>query len=282
MFFSAHFATAALDDPWLRRNGKLLDDSLRARDAFDDSKPLFALMAASLDALCSETALLQFANRMRRGRPDGFWLMLDPLAPPGSEAQVVFALRLALLMQDLGAPAVLARVGTLRHFFLACGVGGVEVGLGRYDGFRLSDWRSASRQGGPGRLPPRFEVPSLLCALPPDKARPLLESGLLPESDCACNACLIGNSVEERLARASEHNAAILAEERRQLAGVSTPDRISALRAAISRAKALNRRLRRLRSWNDGLEHVRVFEACLAEVERSRLLEPGRAARRAS
>jgi hypothetical protein len=282
LFMSAHFAVTSLDDAWVRRDAKLLDDSLLARDAFDSEKPLFSLMAASMDFLCSETAVLQFANRMRRGRPDGFWLLLDPLAPPGVETHVISALRLALLLQDLGVPVVLSRVGCLRQFFMACGVGGVEVGLGRYDGFRLSDWRSPPRQGGPGRIPPRFEFPSLLCSLPQDKAALVLRSGLSPESDCSCSACLLSSSVEDRLGRTTEHNAAVLAREREVLAGVPTADRIGRLRDAVNRAQALTRRLRRLSAWNDRMEHLRVFDAALDEVGRTGLLGPGRAARRAS
>ena len=282
IYMSAHFTVRSLDDAWLRRDTKLLDDSLLARDAFDADKPLFSILAASLDFLCSETAVLQFANRMRRGRPDGFWLMLDPLTPPGGETHLIYALRLAILLQDLGVPVIMSRVGSLRHFFLACGVGGVEVGLGRFDGFRLSDWRSPPRQGGPGRIPPRFDFPSLLCSLPQDKAALVLRSGLVPESECSCTACLLGSSVEDRLARATEHNAAVLAREREMLAGVSTPERIGRLRDAIARAGALGRRLRRLSSWNERMEHLRVFEASLDEVARTDLLAPGRAARRAS
>jgi hypothetical protein len=177
---------------------------------------------------------------------------------------------------------VLSRVGTLRHLFLACGVGGVDIGLGRNDGFRLSDWRGMPRQGGPGRPPARFEFPSLLCTLPRDAAEAVLASGLVDESSCACNACLLSETVEGKLSRTAEHNMAVLARERRHLAGMSVAERITALRDAVQRAQALGRRLRRISSFNDRLEHLRVFGACLDEVERTGLLQPGRAARRAS
>lgn len=119
VLFSANFATSSLEDPWLRRSSRLLDASLNAAAAYD--KPLFALAAASMNFLCSETAVVQFANRIRRGHPNGYWLMLDTLGWPGGETQMIFALRLALLLQDTGVPVVLSRVGPLRHFFWACG-----------------------------------------------------------------------------------------------------------------------------------------------------------------
>ena len=280
VLLSANFAVQSFEDPWLKRCPRLLDASLSAAAAY--GKPLFAMVAASLDFLCSESAVLQLANRVRRGHPDGYWMMLDTLVPPGAETQALFALRLALLLQDTGVPVVLSRVGTLRHLFLACGAGGVDIGLGRNDGFRLSDWRGMPRQGGPGRPPARFEFPSLLCTLPREAAEAVLASGLVDESSCDCNACLLGKTVEGKLARTAEHNMAVLARERRHLTGMPVAERIGALRDAIQRAHALGRRLRRISSFNDRLEHLRVFGACLDEVERTGLLQPGRAARRAS
>ena len=92
----------------------------------------------------------------------------------------------------------------------------------------------------------------------------------------------MSNNVAEKLARASEHNAAMLAHQRRALAGVAVTERIAALRDGIERAGAIGRRLRRLPDFNERLEHLRVFTACLDEVQRAGLLEPGRAARRAA
>jgi hypothetical protein len=196
---------------------------------------------------------------------------------------MIYALRLALLLQDTGAPAILSRVGTLRHFFLACGVGGIDVGLGRLDGFRLSDWRSPPRQGGRGRPPARFEFPTLLCSLPRDKARELLDSDLVVESACDCSACLLARSTDERLERAAEHNLAMLKRQQLQLAGMPVAARMAALRDAIARARSIRRRMNTwLPSFAERLEHLAVFERCLDEVERTGLLEPGRAARRAS
>jgi hypothetical protein len=67
------------------------------------------------------------------------------------------------------------------------------------------------------------------------------------------------------------------------LAGLSIRDRMAALRDGISRARAIRRRLRTfVPTFNDRMDHLAVFERCLDEVERTGLLEPGRAARRAS
>lgn len=277
MLFSAHFFFHDLDDPWLRRNTKLLDDSLAARNALAPERPLVALVAGSLTPLCSEEALISLVNRLRRGRPDAFWLMLDSIQPPGTEAELVFTLRLALLLQDLGVPAVLARAGTLRHFFLACGVGGVEVGLGRLTRFAMSDLQSR----GAGHKPPLFEFPSLLHALPPEKAAAVLSSGEVAESDCSCAAC-VGRSVEQRIAATAEHNVAMLRQQRESLARVAPAERILRLRDGINRAGAIGRRLRRLAAVSDQLEHLRVWSRALDEVEQDQVLEPGRAARRAS
>lgn len=276
-FFSSHFFFNGIDDPWLRNNARLLDDSLLARDAIDAEKPLIALVAGALEPLCREEALLSLVNRLRRGRPDAFWLMLDSVKAPATEAELIFALRLALLLQDLGVPAIIARAGTLRHFFLACGVAGVEAGLGRLNGFRMSDYKGR----GPGHVPPQFEFPSLLMALPREQAEVVLESGLVPESSCSCSGCN-GRSVEERLEATTEHNAAMLRRQRAELASVDVPTRIEALHSAIAGASARRRRLRIVRAFTADMSHLAVWPRALAEVERSRLLEPGRAARRAS
>lgn len=56
---------------------------------------------------------------------------------------------------------------------------------------------------------------------------------------------------------------------------------MAALRDSIERARGISRRLRRIPSFNDRMEHLRVFTVCLDEVQRTELLQPGRAARRA-
>lgn len=118
--------------------------------------------------------------------------------------------------------------------------------------------------------------------MPRAKAEGLLASGLIPESECQCNACLLSQSVEERLGRAAEHNLAMLVRDQLALADVPVHDRIVALRATVARARAISRRLRtRVPFFSDRMEHLRVIETALDEVERAALLSPGRAALRA-
>jgi hypothetical protein len=122
----------------------------------------------------------------------------------------------------------------------------------------------------------------MLCSFPRDTAEALLNSGLVEETECACNACLLGSTTEERLKRAAEHNLAMLKAQQLQLAGLSIRDRMAALRDGISRARAIRRRLHTfVPTFNDRMDHLAVLERCLDEVERTGLLEPGQAARRA-
>jgi serine/threonine protein kinase len=281
--FAANFYFDGLDDPWLKRDAALLGDSLSARDAHGPHRRLFAPIAAAFEPLTSETALLALANRLSRGRPDGYWLLLDGVAPPGTVAHLIFSLRLARLLQEqLGVPVVFGRAGSLRHLFLACGIAGVEVGLGRLVGFRRADF--VGRQGGRGYAPAQWDTPSLLCSLSRDKARAVLESGEIPESTCSCSTCRGGAaSLEERLNAAAEHNAAMLHLDRIELANMPVADRIDRLRSKIDHAQALGRRLRarKLLTTAD-FEHLTVWSRTLDEIAESGLLRPGYAARRAS
>ena len=59
------------------------------------------------------------------------------LRPPGL---LVAAIRLALVLQQTGRPVVLGRADVLSYLFLAFGIAGIERGLGRAHGFRLSDF----------------------------------------------------------------------------------------------------------------------------------------------
>lgn len=281
LLFSANFYFDGLDDHWLKRNAALLGASIHARDAHGPQRHLFAPIMGAFEPLTSEEALLAVANRLSRGRPDGYWLLLDGVAPPGTVAHLIFPLRLALLLQEkLGVNAVIGRAGPLRHFFLACGVGGVEVGLGRLVGFRRSDHDGSSRRRG--YSPAQWEMPSLLRTFPPDKAGKLLDSGELDESTCPCRICRGGDAgLDERLRATPEHNAAMLRMEREELAGMPVAGRIERLRAGIDRAQALGRRLRARKLLDTGdLEHLSVWSQALDEVAESGLLLPGQAARR--
>src|SRR5262249_9679792 len=155
---------------------------------------------------------------------------------PGSDiGELSTALRFALLLQETGVRGILGRAGILRHLFLAFGVGGIEVGLGRLNGFRFSDWE---HEGGPGYTPPQFEFPTLLSALPREQARAVLSSGVMPESECPCRACAEATSIDERLALTPEHNAYVIQHERLELAGIAPTARVARLQERIAGALA--------------------------------------------
>jgi hypothetical protein len=218
-------------------------------------------------------------NRLRRGDPNEYWLMLNPLRPSSDIGELSTALRFALLLQETGARSVVGRAGILRHLFLAFGVGGVEVGLGRLNGFRFSDWE---QEGGPGYTPPYFEFPSLVSALSRDLARAVLESGVLPETDCPCRACQEAATVDERLEMTPEHNAYVIRLEQLELAGVAPALRVARLQERIAGALAWERRLRRDDILTGAvLKHLRVWPQVI-ELVADELLDERPLRRRAA
>jgi serine/threonine protein kinase len=264
------------DDKTIALNAKLIDYAVTERSTFAN-KPIAAQVPVSLELICTTDARTELANRLRRGEPDEYWLLLSPLTSQSDVGALSAALRFALLLQETGARSVLARAGDLRRLFLAFGVGGAEVGLGRLVGFRFSDWEHT---GGPGYIPPRFEFPSLLCALPRDLARAVLASGLLPESDCPCRSCQEAGSLEVRLEASSEHNAHVVHEERLAYAGAAPAARVRRLQELIENAAAWGRQLRReedLRGLN--LKHLAIWSE-LIELDGAELLAETRMRRR--
>ncbi len=277
LLFSASFALQGLEDPWLARLPTLLDASLAARDAY--SKPMYAVIAAALEDLCSEEGQITLANRMGRGDPDGYWLALDSLTSKSSAAELVFGLRFGLLLQERGRPCVIERATSIRRLAWALGLS-TEVGLGRYDGFRISDLRGAS---GPGSPPARFELPSLLTALAPTEAARVLATGFVPEADCGCPSCTdAGDDFDARVKGAAAHNAWVACQERDALDGVAPIQRVAELEEQISAAQQRARRLLRSRALGQPLRHLTVWLEALGEARRLGLLEPGSIRRRAS
>jgi hypothetical protein len=277
VLFSATFALHGLGDPWLARLPTLLDASLAARDAY--GKPMYALIAAGLEDLCSVDAQITLANRMGRGDPDGYWLGLDCLTAKSSTAELTFGLRLGLLMQERGRQCILARATSIRRLAWALGLS-TEVGLGRYDGFRISDLRGGP---GPGYTPARFELPSLLTALAPASAASVLASGAVPEAECPCPSCRdAGHDLQARVRGAAAHNAWIICHERDALDGVTPAQRVAELEEQLAAAQQSARRLRRAGALDEPLRHHAVWLEALAEARRTGLLEPGRLRRRAS
>jgi hypothetical protein len=275
--FAPALAIRSADDRAIATNAKLLDYALAEEGVF--RKPIAAQVPVSLEVICTVDAQTELANRLRRGEPDEHWLMLDPLGPPGQVGEAFFALRFALLLQETGRPSIVARAGYLRHLLLAFGVAGVEVGLGRLDGVRFADYQ---RDGGPGYIPPRFEFPRLLCALPRDRAAAILEAGVLPESDCPCRSCQEATSVAEKLEATAEHNAYVLHTEQLAHAGVAPAERVNRLHAAIETALAWERQLRREGLLSGPtLKHLRVWPEVI-ERGQAEFLGEGRMRRRAA
>jgi len=253
--FAPALAMRAADDRLVAVNAKLLDFAVAEASVF--GKKIIAQVPLALEAIATATAQTELVNRLRRGNPDEYWLMLNPLRPSSDIGELSTSLRFALLLQETGVRSIIARAGILRHLFFAFGVGGVEVGLGRLNGFRFSDWE---QEGGPGYTPPYFEVPSLVSALSRDQARAVLESGLLPESDCPCRACQEATSIDERLEMTAEHNAYVIHQERIELAGIAPAVRVARLQERVAGALAWERKLRRDDILTGAvLRHLRVW-----------------------
>jgi serine/threonine protein kinase len=275
--FAPALAMRSADDRVVATNAKLLDFAMTEGLVF--GKKIVAQVPLALDAIATATAQTELVNRLRRGDPDEYWLMLNPLRPSSDIGELATALRFALLLQETGARSIVARAGILRHLFFAFGVGGVEIGLGRLNGFRFSDWE---QEGGPGYTPPYVEFPSLLSALSRDQARAVLESGLLPETDCPCRACLDASSIEERLDMTAEHNAYVIHQERIELAGVAPAVRVARLQDRIEGALAWERKLRRDDVLTGAvLKHLRAWPQVI-ELVGDELLDERRMRRRAA
>ena len=274
MAFAAHFAASARDDEWHRRNATLLAASLQAANAFD--LPVWGVAAVVPEAICAPDEQTEYVNRLVRGDPAGWLVCVDGFSGRAAQTTLLWTLRLALLLQERGAPAVLARATSLRRLAFALGLG-VEVGLGRYDGFRYSDMRDG---GGVGQSPPYFEIPELLCALPPDAALRVLRSGVLPT--CDCSSCARARGIDEQVAAAPMHNAAIVMAERDGLGMVSPVERVAELREQIAGAVATEARLRQRGALDRRLQHLRLWPKVLDEIERIGMLSDARLPRRLS
>jgi len=275
-FLAASFAIRDLDDKWLVRNAKLLDLSLGQASAY--GKPLVATLELPLEALASPEAQIRLANRIARGRPSALLVNFDRLEAGAAPAQLYWALRMTLLLQDSGAPVLLGRAGALRHFFLAFGLGGFEDGLGRYIGFRVSDFNGERKPFGAHG--PRFEFPSLLKALPPDRAVAVLASGIVPEATCECRACVRAGSPRDQVAAAYLHNAEMLKREGQALATLAPAERVARLEEAIAKGLLLDRELQRREIWRRRLAHLESFREAVALARP--LLDVERLARRAA
>jgi serine/threonine protein kinase len=262
---SAGFPFAGLEDGWLRRDPRLLDASLAARDAFAPTLPMFALLSCTVDALAHRDERLSIVNRFARGEPDGFWVGVAGVEGCAPE-QLLGAIDLVLMLQQLGAPCLWILGSELAELAWSLGIAGVEVALGRAGGFRLPSSYRRFRGLDPA---PRFVFPSIMTSLPASLAAVVLDSGLLPESDCACIACAPASSTAERLARADTHNLSAWLDLRDTLAALSAERRLERFQQRLAAGAANLKAVRGLDPRLRSLRHVtyarRTFELVLAE-----------------
>lgn len=272
--FSASMPIRDANDAWLTRNPSLLEASLAAGAAWD--VPVWAVLAVSLEVIASPAQQVDLFNRMARGKPRGWWLHVDPLGGQSDVPELVTAMRFALLVQERGAPVLLARATSLWRLAAALGIGALEIGLGRYDGFRLSDLREG---GGPGHTPPRFDVPELCGSLGQDVVKRLIAEDAIESCDCA--SCVrAGTDIEARLDGTAEHNLHIAVRELSALEGVAPSERIAELEERLAAAQRAEQRLRRAGLLpNRPLPQVARWPAALEELRGQGLLT-GRVQRR--
>ncbi|MDQ3671464.1 MAG: serine/threonine protein kinase [Actinomycetota bacterium] len=263
--FGASCTVRSIDDKWLPRSAKLLEESVRHRDYRNSELPLFAQLVLSLDGFCSAEAQARLANQLSRADVDGYFLLLDQLAPESAPGLLVAAIRLALVLQQTGRPVVLGRADVLGYLFLAFGIAGIERGLGRALGFRLADFEKRTPIA---MRPPRFEIPSLLASFTPEQAEGILTSGLVPESSCPCPACKSATSIRQRLSRTIEHDAAMYEQLRDELDGVDPRLRVARLSTAIESARSLEAQLVKAKLLGSRLQHLRDWPHAIAAARR--------------
>lgn len=261
MLYGATFVIRSVDDPWLARTAKLLEESVRHRDVAAHDLPLFAPLPVAIDGFLTEEAQSRLVNKLSRANVNGYVLMFDQLTDASPPALIVAAIRLALVLQQSGRPVVVARAGTLRHIFLAFGIAGVEVGLGRHAGFRLSDF-DARRPFG--HTPPRFELPSLLMSAAPEQAARILDANVIPETNCNCAGCGPATDTASRVMRTVEHDAAAYEHECATHAGVPAVRRVETLEQGLATALDYETDLRKAKVIKGRLDHLLVWPKAIA------------------
>jgi hypothetical protein len=277
LLYGASFLTRGIDDPWLPRTAKLLEESVRRRDLTAPEVPLFAPLAISIDGFTSEEAQSRFVNKLSRANVDGYSLMFDQLTEEAPPALLVAAIRLALILQQSGRPTIVHRAGALRHLFLAFGIAGVELGLGRFQGFRLADY-DVRRPFG--KSAPRFDLPSLLTTFTQERAAAILSAAVVPETSCDCTSCGRAGSVDEQLGRTIEHDAAMYERQRDELAGVAPLRRVALLEQALTDALEFESSLKKAHAFKGRLDHLRIWPQAIQAARR--FLEDARFGRRAA
>jgi hypothetical protein len=228
------FALRSPMDAWMPIARDLHARFVVARGAFGALSVLAPLIVtAAFESLEAQRAAL---GVLRAQPPEAVLLLADGLHADARPEQLAATLRLALLLQAAVGPVLLGRAVALRDLAWALGVAGVEGGLGRLDGLRLTDYVGS---GGGGHVPPRFEFPSLLCALPRPLALAVLASELVPEATCECVGCQSASTPHEQVERTVAHNASVTFAEPPSLAGRAVLARIDALTVRVDRARWL-------------------------------------------
>jgi hypothetical protein len=270
------FAIDSVRSEWLRRNPRLLDAALAARDALAPEMPLYAQVICTVEALAHRDDRLSIVNRFARGEPDGYWLGIAEVDGAAPE-QLAAGLDLALLLQQLGAPCVWTLPGTLAELAWSLGVAGVEVALGRVGGLRLPTPTRSVRSAAPD---PRFELPSLMTSLPAGLALEALERGRLPERECACPSCRRCADLTERLKHANEHNLWSWMTLSREIGELDATQRVERyrfrLRAAREQLALARKAVPRLRN----VRHLALAEQTLALVAHEGILDTASRLRR--
>jgi hypothetical protein len=272
------FMIDSLESGWLRRNPRLLEVSLAARDALAPDSPLYAQVPCSMDAITRRDCRLSIVNRFARGEPDGYWVGIAGVETCAAD-QLAAAVDFILMLEHLGAPCIWTLPGTLAELAWSLGVAGVEIPLGRAGGFRAP---SPARQIRRFDRAPRFEFPSIMTSLSADLAALALEAGELPECFCRCPSCENAGNVEEALQRADEHNLWVWLELRDVLGSLDMGQRLERyrfrLRAAAKQLSAVRRSVPELRA----LRHITRAEQTVALILEHGMLDTPRRLRRAS
>lgn len=273
------FVITSVRSEWLRRDPRLLEAALHAREALAPSLPLYAQVPCTVDALLRREERLSIVNRFARGEPDGYWLGIADIETHGPE-QVGAGIDLALLLQQLGVPCVWTLPGALAELAWSCGVAGIEITLGRSGGFRLP---TATRHVRRFDRRARFELPSLMTSVSAELAEKVLASGSLPECECMCPSCRRSADVGERLAHADEHNLWCWMDLRGQLGQLDAGQRLEHYRFRLRVAgEQLVEALRAVPEMRSLRHQLRLSEQALALILREGVLDTERRLRRAS
>ena len=271
------FAVDSIHSGWLRRDPRLLEASLAARDALAPDAPLFACVPCTIDAIAHRDDRLSIVNRFARGWPDGYWVGIEGVEA-SSPDQIAGAIDFVLMLQQLGAGCVWTLPGTLAELAWSLGVSGVDVPLGRVGGFRLPVSTRRVRRTDHAS---RFEFASVMTSLSAEHAAQALDDDALPESDCPCPSCQRAAGTAERLAHADEHNLWIWTTLRDDLASLDAQARLERyrfrLRSAAKQLTVARKALPALRS----LRHVALAEQTVATVLREGILDTPARLRRA-